>query len=154
MRKSKNNEGKLFTELVGIMDRLRGEDGCPWDKRQDHKSLIKYLFEESEEVRQAVKNKDWQNLAEELGDVLLQVVFHSRIAEDNGYFDVTDVLKSINSKLIRRHPHVFGKVKVKDHNDVITLWEDIKRREKKIETLTKVIFSSTTDCSSSPSLLP
>jgi MazG family protein len=130
MRKSKSTEGKLFTELVGIMDRLRGEDGCPWDKRQDHKSLIKYLFEESAEVRQAVKNKDWENLAEELGDVLLQVVFHSRIAEDNGRFDITDVLKSINSKLIRRHPHVFGKIKVKDHNEVITLWKDIKRREK------------------------
>lgn len=133
MRKSKRsaNPAKLFTELVGIMDRLRGPGGCPWDNRQTHSSLLKYLFEESGEVRRAVRKKDWKNLAEELGDVMLQVVFHSRIASEKGLFDISDVLESINSKLIRRHPHVFGKVKVKDHRDVIALWHEIKKREKK-----------------------
>jgi tetrapyrrole methylase family protein / MazG family protein len=133
MRKSKRgikNAGKLFNELVSIMDRLRGPDGCPWDRRQSHGSLLKYLFEESGEVRQAVRKKDWKNLAEELGDVLLQVVFHSSIAAEEGNFSIRDVLKSINSKLIRRHPHVFGKIKVKDHKEVIKLWGKIKRREK------------------------
>lgn len=130
MRKSKRKDGRLFTELVDILERLRGPKGCPWDKKQDHGKLIKYLFSEAEEVKDAVRKKDWKNLQEELGDILLQVVFHSQIAKEKGLFDISDVVATINSKLIRRHPHVFGGIKVKDHKEVIKLWKKIKLEEK------------------------
>lgn len=131
MIKSKRKDGRLFTRLVDIMARLRGADGCPWDKRQNHATLMKYLFSEAKEVRSAVRKRDWNNLKEELGDILLQVVFHSQVAKENGYFGIEDVVTSINEKLIRRHPHVFKGIKVKDHKEVIKLWHQIKRQEKK-----------------------
>jgi tetrapyrrole methylase family protein / MazG family protein len=123
--------GLLFNELVKIMARLRGPDGCPWDKHQDHSSLIKYLFSEANEVKLAVKKKDWKNLEEELGDVLLQVVFHSQIAKEKGLFDINGVIRSINEKLIRRHPHVFSnKNKCLSPKDVVKQWKEIKKQEK------------------------
>jgi len=122
---------QLFGELVGILARLRGPDGCPWDKHQDHKTLLKYLFSEAREVKEAVKNNDLENLKEELGDVLLQVVFHSQVAKDNGSFDISDVIEVINNKLIRRHPHVFGNEKLKTPKDVLRRWKEIKLEEKK-----------------------
>ncbi|MBN1824576.1 MAG: hypothetical protein JW803_09695 [Endomicrobiales bacterium] len=122
--------GNQFKKLVDIMARLRGHDGCPWDKHQTHDSLIHYLFSEANELKAAVRKRDWENLKEELGDVLLQVVFHSRIAEEHGYFNITDVVEEINKKLKRRHPHVFGKKKLRTPGEVYTQWELIKRREK------------------------
>ena len=128
--KSSDKSQRLFAELVSIMSRLRGPEGCPWDKRQDHKTLLKYLFSEAREVKAAVKNDDMENLCEELGDILLQVVFHASIAEENGMFDISDVVEGINKKLIRRHPHVFGNEKLKTPKDVLRRWEEIKLQEK------------------------
>jgi tetrapyrrole methylase family protein/MazG family protein len=130
LQKRAESSSRLFSELVSIMSKLRGPKGCPWDKRQNHKTLLKYLFSEAREVKAAVKNNDMENLSEELGDVLLQVVFHSRIAEENGLFDISSVIDGINKKLIRRHPHVFGNEKLKTPKDVLRRWEEIKLQEK------------------------
>lgn len=124
------NSGILFVKLVDIMARLRGPEGCPWDKHQDNTSLLPYLFSEAKEVRQAVKKRDWENLKEELGDVLLQIVFHSRIAEERGLFTISDVVSEISRKLVRRHPHVFGGQKLATPGEVTRQWEEIKRQEK------------------------
>lgn len=115
------------------MHRLRAPGGCPWDAKQTHASLLKYIREESREVCDAVKREDWDNLKEELGDVLLQVLFHSELAAERGDFDVNDVLSTLKAKLIRRHPHVFGpkknpKISLSDLN---RQWKEIKAREKK-----------------------
>jgi len=134
LSKRADKNQRLFAELISIMSRLRSPEGCPWDKRQDHKTLLKYLFSEAREVKAAVKNNDMENLCEELGDILLQVVFHSRIAEENGLFDISDVVEGINKKLIRRHPHVFGSEKLKTPKDVLRRWEEIKREEKRSKT--------------------
>lgn len=123
--------GRLFGELAAIMARLRGPEGCPWDKRQDHRSLLPYLFSEANEFKLAVRKHDWANMEEELGDILLQVVFHSRLAEEEGAFSLADVVSGINRKLIRRHPHVFGGKKLSTANEVRRQWEEIKRQEKK-----------------------
>jgi len=122
---------QLFDELVNIMTRLRGPDGCPWDKRQTHGTLLKYLFSEAHEVKLAVRKNDFDNLKEELGDVLLQVVFHSQIAKEKGLFDIADVVEGINRKLVRRHPHVFGNETLKTPKDVLRRWKEIKQQEKK-----------------------
>jgi tetrapyrrole methylase family protein/MazG family protein len=119
-----------FGELVNILKILRGPKGCPWDKRQTHKSLLPYLFEEARELRCALNKKDWDNFCEELGDVLLQVVFHAQVASETGRFDINDVIKNINDKLLRRHPHVFGGKALKTPEEVTRLWEQIKKQEK------------------------
>ena len=129
MKKLKKNE-RLFSKLLSIMATLRGKNGCPWDKHQDHKSLIPYMFSEANEVKQAIRKQDWENLKEELGDLLLQIVFHSQIAKEKGIFDISDVIHGINSKLRRRHPHVFGGKKLRTPEEVYVQWEEIKRREK------------------------
>jgi len=132
----KNNKGpalrrsRRFEDLVRIMDILLGEGGCPWDRRQTHGTLLKYLKEEAGEVALAVKKKDWKNLEEELGDVLLQVVFHSALARKAGRFSITDVIGAINAKLVRRHPHVFGGKKLDTPAQVLVEWNKIKKREK------------------------
>ena len=120
---------KEFDELVQIMARLRGPGGCPWDRQQNHDTLKKYFVEEVYEALEAIDDRDWDKLCGELGDVLLQVVFHARLAEERGIFDIREVLRRINEKLRRRHPHVFGNVKVKDAEEVLDNWEHIKRRE-------------------------
>lgn len=131
MRLSKRKQAeRLFGDLVAIMAKLRGPGGCPWDKHQTHGSLLKYLFEEAGEVKQAVRKKDWRNLEEELGDVLLQVVFHSQLACEDGRFDIRGVVKSINEKLRRRHPHVFGGNKLRTPGQVYKQWKEIKKQEK------------------------
>ena len=136
MKKTRRAE-KLFSELTEIMSILRGPKGCSWDKKQSHASLVKYLFEEAEEVSLAVKKKDWENLEEELGDILLQVVFHAQIAEESGLFDIGDIISTLNSKLIRRHPHVFKKSscrknkKILSPEEVILQWKEIKKIEKR-----------------------
>ena len=118
--------------LVAVMDRLRSPGGCPWDAEQTHESLVKYLLEESYEFIDTVDAKDREGMREELGDVLLQVYFHSRIAEDHPTdpFSIEDVARSIADKLIRRHPHVFEGIEVSGTDEIIDNWEEIKAKEK------------------------
>ncbi|CAB5109118.1 unannotated protein [freshwater metagenome] len=118
--------------LREVMDKLRSPGGCPWDAEQDHESLLKYLLEESYEFIEAVENKDRTSMQEELGDLLLQVYFHSRMAEEDADnpFNVEDVAKTVTDKLIRRHPHVFGGTKVESSSEVLENWEAQKAAEK------------------------
>ncbi len=119
-----------FRELVALLERLRGPDGCPWDREQTHESLKRYLLEESHEVLEAIEQQAIEQLPEELGDVLLQILFHAQIARETGEFTIDDVLESLREKLVRRHPHVFGDAQVKDAREVEANWERLKRREK------------------------
>jgi MazG family protein len=139
MRLSKKQKAskKTFLELIKTMAHLRGPGGCPWDKEQNHSTLIPYLFSEAKELELAVKKKDWKNMKEELGDLLLQVIFHSQIAEEDGRFSITDVIKEINKKLKRRHPHVFGGKKLRTPHEVILQWKKIKLKEKKLKKTRK-----------------
>ncbi|WP_416143816.1 nucleoside triphosphate pyrophosphohydrolase [Planococcus koreensis] len=121
---------KEWQTFRAIIATLRGPDGCPWDREQTHESLRPYLLEEAHELLQAIDEQDDEAIAEELGDVLLQVFLHAQIGQDNGYFQLEDVLASISSKMIRRHPHVFGDVKVGGAEDVVANWESIKAQEK------------------------
>ena len=116
--------------LAGLMARLRGADGCPWDREQNHATLRTYLLEESYEVLEALNQNEPQKICEELGDLLLQIVFHAQIAAENGDFDLDQVIRGISEKIIRRHPHVFGTVTVKDSREVNLNWEKIKAAEK------------------------
>ena len=128
---NKEEKANKFFKLVEILEKLRGENGCPWDKKQTHKSLMKYLFEESNEYNQAVEKQDYDNMKEELGDVLLQVIFHAQIAKENNKFDIDDVLDTINEKMIRRHPHVFGNSKATTEEETRAGCEKIKAEEKR-----------------------
>lgn len=119
-----------FDKLMGTMRRLRGVGGCPWDKEQTHKSLTPYLIEECYEAVAAIQKDDTAELKEELGDVLLQVVFHSVIAEENDEFTIEDVIEGINQKLILRHPHVFSDEKLSTANEVLENWDKLKSRER------------------------
>ncbi|KYG91041.1 MazG family protein [[Bacillus] sp. KCTC 13219] len=119
-----------WTTLRRIIAVLRGPDGCPWDRKQTHESLKKYLIEETHEFLAAVDAEDDFAMVEELGDVLLQVFLHAQIGEDNGYFNLEEVLASVSEKMIRRHPHVFSDVAAEDADAVIANWEAIKRQEK------------------------
>ena len=124
--------GSELQRLVEVMDRLRSPGGCSWDAEQTHESLIKYLLEESYEFIDSVDAGDREGMREELGDVLLQVYFHSRIAQDHPTdpFSIEDVARGIADKLIRRHPHVFAGVEVRDADEVLQNWEAIKKEEK------------------------
>lgn len=124
-------ENKSVEYMVDVFDTLVGEDGCPWDKEQTHKSLERYLIEESYEVIEAIETEDDDGLVEELGDILLQVALHSAIGKKEGYFDFYDVLESLNKKVVHRHPHVFGDVKVENMDDLKTVWSDAKAAEGK-----------------------
>ena len=117
-----------FKDLVKIMARLRKD--CPWDRKQTHRSLLKYLKEESAEMVRAVRRNDWENLCEELGDLLLQVVFHAEMAAEKRRFTIRHVVDGLCRKLVRRHPHVFGDKKRLTAEQVITQWNEIKRRKK------------------------
>ncbi|MFC7372345.1 nucleoside triphosphate pyrophosphohydrolase [Fictibacillus iocasae] len=128
-----------FDYLRGVIAALRGPGGCPWDQKQTHRSLKKYLIEEAYEVLEAIDEEDDDHLAEELGDVLLQVLLHSQIGEEEGYFSIDDVIEHTASKMIRRHPHVFGTTDVKDADEVLANWEEIKRQEKGKETRTSLL---------------
>lgn len=119
-----------FSRLVNIMRRLLGPGGCPWDREQTHKTLKPYLVEEAYEVIESIDSGNYAALREELGDVLLQIVFHSEIARLDGRFDIADVIKSICDKMERRHPHVFGKEQWASAEEVLRNWEDIKKSEK------------------------
>jgi len=122
--------GAALAGVVAIMARLRSEDGCPWDQEQTHESLKIHLLEEAHEVIEAIDSPDTEDLAEELGDLLLQVVFHSRLAEQEGRFNVADVASALEAKLVLRHPHVFSDVGVSGAAEVLKNWETIKTTEK------------------------
>ena len=126
---SNNNKSNL-EKLIKTIEILRSPEGCPWDREQDHKSLKKYLLNESYELLDAIDTMDDRLLCEELGDVLLQVILHAQIAKESSKFDIEDVAKKINDKLIHRHPHVFSDTPVKDSAEVVENWEQIKSKEK------------------------
>ncbi|MED1923729.1 nucleoside triphosphate pyrophosphohydrolase [Bacillus velezensis] len=119
-----------FSAFRSIIRELRGPNGCPWDQKQTHQSLKKYMIEECYELLEAIDEEDTDHMIEELGDVMLQVMLHAQIGEDEGYFSIDDVIRDISAKMVRRHPHVFKDVKVKDEHDVVTNWEEIKKAEK------------------------
>lgn len=116
-------------ELVEVMATLRGENGCPWDKEQNHDSIKKYFVEETYEVLDAIEEKDMNKLCEELGDLLLQVVFHAQLAAETKSFDMNDIIKGVTEKMIRRHPHVFAGGHADNSEQVLVKWEEIKARE-------------------------
>jgi len=120
-----------FTELKEIFKILHSPKGCLWDKKQTHKSLIPYLREETEEFIEALKNNNYKHMEEELGDILLQVMFHAQIASKENNFTIEDVIDTLIKKLKRRHPHVFGNVKVKSANQIVKNWNKIKSLEKR-----------------------
>src|SRR3954452_2137784 len=119
-----------INDLIEVMAKLRSPSGCPWDREQDHMTLRFYAVEEVYELLDAIEAGDDQEMAEELGDLLLQVVFHCQLGKERGAFDFEEVARTITEKLIRRHPHVFGNVKVKDVDQVWANWEKIKHAEK------------------------
>ena len=123
--------GEKFQKLVEIMARLRGPGGCPWDREQTFDTIKPYTLEETYEVLDAIDRRDWPDLAEELGDFLLQAVFYAQMASEQGLFEIADALDAINEKLILRHPHVFGEESAETAGDVKRRWDQIKAAEKK-----------------------
>ncbi len=121
---------ETFLDIVGVMQRLRSEDGCPWDKKQSHKSLVPYLIEEAYELVEAIEEEDPKKVREELGDVFLQVLFHCQIAEEKEEYDIADVFETLSTKLKYRHPHVFGDLHVTEVKTVHANWEKLKKKEK------------------------
>ena len=140
------NKTYNFADFINIIRQLRSENGCPWDREQTHESLRNCLIEEAYEVIEAVNNKDNENLCEELGDILLQVALHTVIAEEKKEFLMTDVINGISTKMIRRHPHVFGSMDMTenggiDSSTVLKNWEEIKSQEKKEKKASEGILS-------------
>ncbi|MBV8731864.1 MAG: nucleoside triphosphate pyrophosphohydrolase [Acidobacteriia bacterium] len=123
--------GEKFEKLLELMARLRAPGGCPWDREQTFDTIKPYTVEETYEVLDAIDRRDWPELAEELGDLLLQVVFYSQMAEEQGLFHIGDSLDAINAKLIRRHPHVFGEDTARSATEVMRIWTEVKASEKK-----------------------
>ena len=119
-----------FADLVQTFAILRGPNGCPWDKKQTHESLIKNLREESEELITAIEKKDAANMKEELGDVLLQVLLHAQIAKEEGLFSIEDVIQGLYDKLHYRHPHVFGNVKAANPEEALAVWKEMTRKSR------------------------
>ena len=123
--------GAKFETLIGLMAQLRAPGGCPWDREQTIRTLRPYLIEEAYETLDAIEREDWQELPDELGDLLLQIVFQAQIASEEGLFEISDVIDAISQKLIRRHPHVFGDETAKTSGRVLERWEQIKAEEKR-----------------------
>jgi len=119
-----------FARLVDIIAKLRAEDGCPWDREQTFQSLKPYLLEETYEVIEAIDKEDFEGLKEELGDLLIQVIMQAQLAKEKGVFEIEDVLRQVSEKLTRRHPHVFGNLKLNSSQEVIAHWQAIKKKEK------------------------
>lgn len=129
-----DKQGKYtFQELTDIIAALRAPDGCPWDREQTFETMKKYLVSETQEVLEAVDRQDKDNLCEELGDVLLEILLFSQIAKEQEQFDISDVIDTISRKMIRRHPHVFAGVKVSSETEQKALWEEIKQQEKALK---------------------
>jgi MazG family protein len=130
---SNRRAGDLFEDLLALQAQLRAPGGCPWDREQTHKSLRTFLLEETHEVLDAMESGDAKEFSSELGDLLLQIVFHSLIASETHQFDIRDVIESVHTKMVRRHPHVFGDVKASTSTQVLKNWERLKAEEKKAE---------------------
>jgi tetrapyrrole methylase family protein / MazG family protein len=126
--------GAWFEKLVELQQRLRAPSGCPWDREQTHATLRTYLIEEAYEVLDALESGDDTKFAEEMGDLLLQIVFHSQIAMEQGRFTVADVIREVHEKMVRRHPHVFGTKRAKDAAEVLRNWEQIKAEERRAQS--------------------
>lgn len=119
-----------FDDLLKIVGKLRGEGGCPWDREQTHQSIRHNIIEEGYELIEAIDNGEFDKMADESGDLLLQVVFHAQIGKETGEYNIDDVINAVCTKLIRRHPHVFGDVEVADSEEVLANWSEIKRQER------------------------
>ncbi|MCB2361865.1 nucleoside triphosphate pyrophosphohydrolase [Clostridium estertheticum] len=130
---------KDFYDLIKVVDTLRDENGCAWDREQTHESLKKCLIEECYEVLEAIDEKDEDNIIEELGDVLLQVIFHAKIGKEEGYFNINDVIRGITNKMINRHPHIFKSLESKTTKQVLESWEIIKSKEKQFNSYTEAL---------------
>ena len=130
-----------FDDLVRVIAELRSDHGCPWDRAQTYESLKQCLADEAQEVFDAVDHKDMENLCEELGDVLLQVVFHAQMEKEKGVFDIEDVADGVCKKLIFRHPHIFGTVEVASSEEILRNWDELKRKEKHQKTDTSALES-------------
>src|SRR6201991_159740 len=126
-----NSDAAPLAESIAIMARLRGPDGCPWDREQNFDSIKRHTLEETYEVFDAIERRAWPDLKDELGDLLLQVLFYSQMASEAGYFTISDVAANLSAKLIRRHPHIFGEIEAADSATVLKNWEEIKREEKR-----------------------
>jgi MazG family protein len=131
VKSKKLSAGEWFEKLVAVQARLRAPNGCPWDREQTHQTLRTYLIEEAYEVLDALEGGDDAKFAEEMGDLLLQIVFHSQIAREENRFTVSDVIREIHDKMVRRHPHVFGATRAKDSAEVLRNWEQIKAEERR-----------------------
>jgi len=129
-KRTPGTPGEWFERLVAVQEKLRAPDGCPWDREQSHESLRTYLIEEAYEVLEALESGNDARFAEEMGDLLLQIVFHSQIAQEKGRFTILDVIREIHDKMVRRHPHVFGKTHAKNSAEVLRNWEQIKSEER------------------------
>lgn len=124
-----------INDLIDIVERLRGEGGCPWDMEQTHQSIKHSIIEEGYELIETLDEENWEKVADESGDLLLQIVFHAQIGKENGEYDMSDVYKAVCEKMIHRHPHVFGDVKVKDSEEVLENWSRIKRDDRGQKTI-------------------
>ncbi|MCD6521184.1 nucleoside triphosphate pyrophosphohydrolase [Candidatus Calescamantes bacterium] len=124
-----------FEKLVWIMEKLRSDEGCPWDRKQTNETLLPYLIEETYELVDSIEKNDREEIKEELGDLLLQVIFQAQIAKEKGWFDIYEVIENLCEKLIRRHPHVFGEKRIKSAEEVLKHWEKIKSEEGKDNSL-------------------
>lgn len=129
-RSSRADIGRLFEGLVALQRRLRAPNGCPWDREQTHQSLKPFLIEEAYEVLDAMESGNGEKFAEELGDLLLQILFHAELAKEQGQFDIAEVIRAVHAKMVRRHPHVFGAAKAKTSAQVLKNWEQIKAEER------------------------
>ncbi len=145
-----NKKDYTFNDLIDIMKVLRGENGCPWDKAQDHQSIKYSLLEESCEAMEALDSKCYDDFANELGDVLLQVVFHSQLGEENGTFNINDVINHICKKLVFRHTHIFGNDKTDNCDEALDIWEENKKKEKGLKSQTEIMRDV---CSYLPALM-
>ena len=123
-------EKELFSELISIVDKLRGPQGCLWDKKQTLNSMVPNIIEEAQEVQEAVENEDFPNLCEELGDLFMDILMEIQIAHEAGLFDYQQVLDGAREKFIRRHPHVFGDVSVNTSEEALLVWKKMKKEEK------------------------
>src|ERR1700687_2484663 len=131
-KRQRETAGEWFERLVALQARLRAPNGCPWDREQSHATLRTYLIEEAYEVLDAIDSGDDAKFADELGDLLLQVLFHAQIAGEEKRFAIQDVIRAIHDKMIRRHPHVFGKTRAKTSDEVLRNWELLKKQERAV----------------------
>ncbi|MGN1318151.1 MAG: YabN family protein [Lachnospirales bacterium] len=130
-----------INDLKNVMKKLLGENGCPWDRAQTHSTLKKYLIEECYEAVEAINNEDMDNLCEELGDILFQVVFHSELAKNKGYFDLDKVINDVTDKMIYRHPHIFSNEGGNTKEEIIVNWDKLKEKEKGYSSKKEIILS-------------